>query len=1016
MHDRFGTSLMDRFQAAGTVPLPRDAVETVVGSPLFDPAFYARAAGVEGTADELAQHYLDVGEPRSLQPSPGFDAAFYRQVYPDLVRTGMSPLVHYEWHGREEKRYCDPAALRADARRIEDSGLFDARAYAWLRGRPPARGLSDAEDLLIYRDTPVPPVAGFDSNAYATMYPDAMLQHPTPLLHYLETGRDEDRVFSREELARRKELMRPRFNARFYLSQLPPGAGAADPLEHYVLDGGRRGIAPAPDFCADYYARRYPDLVPQGGDLFLHFAAYGAAEGRIGRPDFSGISFKGEAAFELGKPTILVASHEASRTGAPLVALTAGDHLAATHNVIYCVGRDGALLDEFRAKSCLVVQGGLDTLDAEFLLRDLRRSHGLSCVLLNSVETSPFARAALHAGVPAVALVHEFASYTLPPGRTTEVVESADRVVVPAALIRDSVQEEVERFRSAPSNNLVVRPQGCLPALPPGDPGLDLTQEDLLALIGAAPGERVRVVLGAGFVHMRKGVDLFVQAAAELRKLPGTEDVRFIWVGDGYEPAADLTYSAWVADMARQLGLERVLFFLPSQGSLDALFGLADVFFLPSRLDPFPNVVLDALRAGRGVVCFERATGSAALFEGDGAAVGTAVPYCDVAEAARALEWAMRPAMVKRAEANAAFIAERFAFADYLGVLVRQMQEAREARAALDAEVARIEAGGLFDAAFHDGSRSRPGPGAARRSIQAYAARGQKGLLLASPRPGFNEGVARAWLGAGPALGRAGMPKATHRCVRLDREPGLPPFTGRAALHLHLHYPELAGTFLEALEAGGSVVDLFVTTTSAAKRLEIAYALRNWTGGSVEVTAVPNRGRDIGPFLSEMGRVVRGGAYDVIGHMHGKRSMSSDAAMGERWRAYLIRILLGGGAGVAAALAPFEGNGALGLLFAEDRHVVGWTRNRPAAEALAARMTPSPALPDWPVFPLGSMFWARPAALEPLFALGLEAGDFPPEPLAADGTALHAVERLLPAVCESVGRTWCTIYRDGPGW
>ena len=1007
---------MDGFGRRGVEAWDSEDAATVARSPLFEPSSYASAAGIEGTAEELAQHYLSVGEPASLTPSSGFDPACYRQFYPDVARTGISPLLHYERHGRQENRYCSMAALRADAQRIEDSGLFDRRAYAWRRGRPPMRGLSDIEDYLIRRDTPAPATAGFDSDAYEQMYPGCLAGYAAPILHYLDVGMRQDRVFSREELARRKDLIRSRFNARFYLGQFPPDAPVDDPLEHYILEGARQGLAPAPDFCADYYTRRYPDLATMSSDLFLHFAAFGAAEGRVGRPDFTAITSRGKRAFEIDKPAILVTSHEASRTGAPLVALTIGDHLAATHNVIYSVSRGGPLLEAFREKSCLVVLGGLDSLDAEYLLRELRDTHGLSAVLLNSVETSPFARAALYAGTPSVALVHEFASYTFPPGRMTEVIESADRVVAPAALIRDSVQEEVERFRLAAPNNLAIRPQGCLPSLPEGDPALDMTRTDLLALIGAAPGKRVRVVLGDGFVHMRKGTDLFVQTAAELRKLPGAEDVRFIWVGGGYEPKTDLTYSAWVADMVRQFGLERTLFFLPPQSSLDALFELADVFFLPSRLDPFPNVVLDALRAGRGVVCFDRATGSAGLFEGEGAAVGAAAPYCDVAEAAQALVWAMRPAVVKKAERNRAFIAERFAFTDYVEALTDQMRAAQAERAALDAEVERIAASGLFDAAFHDGTTGPLVPGAERRSIQAYAARARKGLLLASPRPGFNEGVARLWLGADPALGRETMPDATHRCIRLDQASRLPPFTGRAALHLHLHYPELAAGFLEALEAGKSVVDLFVTTTSAEKRIEVAYALKGWKGGSVDVTLAPNRGRDLGPFLTEMGRIVRGGAYDVVGHMHGKRSLSNDPTMGDRWRAYLSRILLGGDAGVAGVLAPFEDDLGLGLLFAEDRHVVGWTRNRPAAEALAARMMPAPALPEWPVFPLGSMFWARPAALEPLFAMGLAAHDFPPEPLAEDGTMLHAIERLLPAVCESVGRTWCTVYRDGPGW
>ena len=62
------------------------------------------------------------------------------------------------------------------------------------------------------------------------------------------------------------------------------------------------------------------------------------------------------------------------------------------------------------------------------------------------------------------------------------------------------------------------------------------------------------------------------------------------------------------------------------------------------------------------------------------------------------------------------------------------------------------------------------------------------------------------------------------------------------------------------------------------------------------------------------------------------------------------------------------------------------------------------------------MFWARPAALEPLWGLGIGLDDLPMEPVAYDGTILHAIERMLPSVCEASGFGWCTLYRPGLSW
>ena len=54
-------------------------------------------------------------------------------------------------------------------------------------------------------------------------------------------------------------------------------------------------------------------------------------------------------------------------------------------------------------------------------------------------------------------------------------------------------------------------------------------------------------------------------------------------------------------------------------------------------------------------------------------------------------------------------------------------------------------------------------------------------------------------------------------------------------------------------------------------------------------------------------------------------------------------------------------------------------------------------------FALGAMFWARTAALRPFLDVGLSLDDYPAEPLDHDGSALHALERLIPLVVEAEG-------------
>jgi len=997
-----------------------DDIEAVDRSALFDEQYYARVSGSAGSRRELARHYLMYGESELLSPSGDFDIGFYRLANPDVVANGMSALLHYIRYGQAEGRYPNQKRLSFDVAKVESSGLFDHRIFSQRFKAVGSSGLTDIEFYLM-SDVPLPSSALFDEDFYAGAYDDVKDYPKKPLLHYITIGMAEARAPTADELLQRRLATRDLFDADYYLAQLPPGERPADPLEHYILTGARLGFDPCPEFSIDYYFRRNPDLRGKGIDGFYHYALHGKSEGRKARPIFSGWFRRGKRKLDRSKATIVIANHEASRTGAPLVGLTVGAKLAERYNVIVILGRGGPLEIDFLEYSCTVVVGAPSGLDAEYLLKEIAAAYDVAAILLNSVETAEFAFGSLYAQIPSVALLHEFAEYTLPPGKMTRVVQAVDRVVVPADLIWESVQREVAlHCGGGPANNIVVRPQGYLPQLPQHEELHDLTRDELLALLGIDDPENTKVVLGAGFVQMRKGVDLFVQTAAEMRDLWG-DKVRFVWVGDGYEPGVDVQYSTWVADMVRRLDLEQHVYFLRHQASLSVLFDFADVFYLPSRLDPFPNVVLDAFKADKAVVCFDRATGVAAVLN-SGDARGAAVPYCDVRAAARALiEYAEPPDAAARS--NSRFVDDAFAFDAYVEFIGEQLEIAQRLRRELAHWATCIAESDAFDVRFHEGTSAPVSQADLERAVIDYAAHGVKGLSVCNARPGFSDGLYWNAHPSGmrdrPALADALIaesPPATHRCVELDPGKWAPAFTGNAALHLHLHYTDLAADFAARLEAARCRADLFITTTSPQKRLEIEYAFRRYKLGRVRVVEVPNRGRDIGPLLVGVKSYLRSGNYDIIGHLHGKRSAAVDSDMGDRWRTFLTDTLLGDRDNVRQIWSLFETDRKLGLVFAEDRHSVGWTKNRNVAEKLAQRLVPPPDLADFPLFPLGTMFWARPGALEPLWKLDFTPEDFPVEPAPYDGTILHAIERMLPTVAESAGYSWSTVHKPGSTW
>jgi lipopolysaccharide biosynthesis protein len=83
--------------------------------------------------------------------------------------------------------------------------------------------------------------------------------------------------------------------------------------------------------------------------------------------------------------------------------------------------------------------------------------------------------------------------------------------------------------------------------------------------------------------------------------------------------------------------------------------------------------------------------------------------------------------------------------------------------------------------------------------------------------------------------------------------------------------------------------------------------------------------------------------------------------------------------------------------------VFGWSGNREEVEVLARELGVGSLPGEFFNFPLGTMFWARTQAIEPLLARRFTWDDYPEEPLPYDGTMLHAIERLLPAIGSNKG-------------
>ena len=233
------------------------------------------------------------------------------------------------------------------------------------------------------------------------------------------------------------------------------------------------------------------------------------------------------------------------------------------------------------------------------------------------------------------------------------------------------------------------------------------------------------------------------------------------------------------------------------------------------------------------------------------------------------------------------------------------------------------------------------------------------------------------------------------------------------AVHLHVHYLETLPTLLNALNAcrsGLQGLRLWISTDSSAKAQSITTTLQQHQiaeqVSSLAVRVCANRGRNFGPLLLQLWPELQQEA--LVLHLHGKRSRETN--LGDAWLEQLLKCLLPDGDTVLALRQQFHSDPNLGVVMPQPpeliRPYLNWGMNFELARQLARAMGQQLHRDAILVFPARGMFWARPAALAPLTQCVQALEALPPEPLAVDGSSLHAIERLVAHACDGSGHHW----------
>lgn len=351
-------------------------------------------------------------------------------------------------------------------------------------------------------------------------------------------------------------------------------------------------------------------------------------EGAV-QPSF--LSLKGEQKWKADRPVAIIVTHQTSRTGAPILALNLGEQYSGRYNIVFITLGPGDLMDEFRkvGTEVMITDPGVSG-DKVFedMLKRIAAQGTPAFAVVNSVESSAVLPALKSAGINVVTLVHEFATYT--PNRDAVFGRIEDASVATVFSSRLTFENAVDNAVLGQPDRVHVIPQGrCRVPSPAEDDRRKEETARLLKALRPAGSEGRFLVLGAGTVELRKGLDLFIECANQLVNGPGGDDMDFVWLGSGYDPGQGYNYAVYLADQIRRSGLESRIRILPPTSEIEVAYRAADVLVLPSRLDPLPNVTVDAMSVGLPVVCFDRASGIAPILDDCGLRDACIARYLD---------------------------------------------------------------------------------------------------------------------------------------------------------------------------------------------------------------------------------------------------------------------------------------------------------------------------------------------------------------------------------------------------
>ncbi len=819
----------------------------------------------------------------------------------------------------------------------------------------------------------------FDLEFYKKQYPELAKAEIDYAKHFATHGKKEGRVATAYQKIRSE---RPNIDAVIQdilideeLSKaIAEGQEDAAQLAYELIALPHRIDEQLSDFSAAHYTTQYPDVKDSGILPLYHFLLFGKKEQRQSLRSLRRNFYAGDKAFDPAKKTILMTVHEFTTTGAPLVALELVKQASKTHNVVVLSLQAGPLLERFRRECHCVFVTFMPHEEIDFVMPDMVAK--IDYALCNSTDSSPFIRMLVARGIPFGFYIHEYTQYSLPLHKTIHPTFYADYAIFSSENVRDSWRGIMEDSGFDVERCSTIIPQAELKPGRVSRKRYQAARDRIGRILGMELGNR-RLIYGAGSTHWRKGTDLFILMAQIAHK--HDPEAVFVWIGDGMNHE-DFHCGVWLEKQMVEAHVnEKDGFFhyLPGGDYYKDLVIASDSLFLSSRMDPLPNVVLDAVKYDCDVVLFENASGY------DDAAYEDQPRFHRVGYG-RVDEAAETATKLSRKSEN-----------------LKRLDLARDDGNSLDDDQLFHRISTALETHLDTRRHFYLGEGDYDLPVLFTERDDDKPYREAERQKAWSLGRKTVWKSeaeASKALQSSDHP--VHKSgfiVRYeeDEPEDLPDFS----IHVHAYYTD--DLYHDANSYGVyKRANRVVITTDQVKKANTINEIMKDIGIKAEIVQVGNQGRDILPFMQLFYDIEAYGGDDIWAHVHQKKSFSSTPG-GDVWRNFLLKILFGDKDKISNALLQMN-DPEVGLVAPFDPFICGWFGSKrilPIYQKLVE--TPFPVHPI--LFPVGNMFWTRRSVVDQMNSYFGTDYPWPNEPIANDGTVFHLIERLWPTATYDSG-------------